>query len=288
MNEQLDRYDRNIRLFGRAGQQQLHATSTLVVGVGGLGSPLVQQLVLLGVGEIFLVDDEELEESNRNRFIGCREDDPIPGSKKVEISARFGGETNTDVRIIPLAANLLTPDAFQAIKMTDWVFGCLDEDGPRAILNEVCAAYEKPYIDLASDVIDGRYGGRICVSVNGDGCIHCLGLLDGDEVRRYLLDDDEQQREAGIYGVPSDVLGTIGPSVAPLNGVIAALAAVEFMVAATGMRAPTRLIEYRADQSKVLVNLDKPKGDCEYCKGIRGQPDLADVERYLRARHQTE
>jgi len=77
------RYDRNMRLFGEAGQRKIRGSNVTVIGVGGLGSPLVQHLALLGVGGITPIDDEELDETNRNRFVGARHDDPVPGSSKV-------------------------------------------------------------------------------------------------------------------------------------------------------------------------------------------------------------
>ena len=60
------------------------------------------------------------------------------------------------------------------------------------------------------------------------------------------------------------------------------LAATEFMVAVTGLRRPARFQEYRAWESKVVVNTDSPKPECLCCKGIRGTGAGADVERYLR------
>jgi len=104
-------------------------------------------------------------------------------------------------------------------------------------------------------------------------------------VRRYLESEEARQREDAIYGIPQGVLGEIGPAVAPVNGVIAALAATEFMAAATGMREPARLIKYRGDLSKVLVNQDPPLSDCPFCKGIRGKREAAEVERYLEIPH---
>ena len=181
------RYDRNIRFFGEDGQRKLQQTRVALIGVGGLGSPMAQHLALLGVGSVTLVDDEELDETNRNRFIGARNDDPVPGSPKVQLAARLIEEINPDVDAKPLQMGLVSPDAFEAVKGADWVFGCFDEDGPRFVLNELCSAYEKPYIDLASDIHKaGVYGGRVCIAWDGRSCLHCLNLLDPNDVRRYL------------------------------------------------------------------------------------------------------
>jgi molybdopterin/thiamine biosynthesis adenylyltransferase len=278
------RYDRNIRLFGEEGQRTLRATRVTVIGVGGLGSPLVQHLALLGVGSMTLVDDEELDETNRNRFVGARHDDPVPGSAKVLIAARLVREIDSVIDVTPLKVGLVSEAAFAAVKEADWVFGNFDGDGPRAILNELCAAYAKPYIDLASDVPEaGVYGGRVCVAWNGGGCLHCLEALDERDVEAYLSTDAEEAGRAAIYGVPVEALRDAGPSVSPINGVVAALAATEFMVAVTAMREPQRLINYYGHVPKLTTR--KPKADCYYCTGIRGNAVDADVERFLRMPH---
>lgn len=281
-----DRYHRSMLLFGAEGQCRLRETSVLVVGAGGLGSPLTQHLALLGVKCVTAADDDDLDETNRNRFVGARHDDPVPGSRKVDLVCRMIREVNPSVRAVSLPYGLVSEQVFAAVCEADWVFGCFDKDGPRAILNELCAVYEKPYIDLASDVPEaGVYGGYVCVSIDGRGCLDCLGLLDRQAVRRYLESPEQREREDAIYGVPVGALEVKGPSVSPLNGVIASLAAMEFMVAVTGMRAPTRLQEYRGWHSKVVVNTDAPSPDCPICAGIRGRPAEANVERFLRLPH---
>jgi hypothetical protein len=168
-------------------------------------------------------------------------------------------------------------------RASEWIFGCLGHDGPRAVLNELCAAYGLPYIDLAADVpTGGIYGGRVCVAIDGDGCLECLGQLDKKDVRRYFESEEQRDREDAVYGVAKDALNQRGPSVSPVNGVVAGLAAAEFMAAVTGLRRPTRLQEYRAWESKVVVNTDSPRPDCICCKGVRGMGAKADIERYLR------
>jgi molybdopterin/thiamine biosynthesis adenylyltransferase len=286
MNDNHDRYDRSMLLFGAEGQRRLGRTSVLVVGAGGLGSPLIQHLALLGVRRIVAADDEELDDTNRNRFIGAKHDDPVPGSKKVDLVCRMISEINPEVEAVPMPHGLVSEEVFAAAPQADWIFGCFDDDGPRAILNELCAVNGKPYMDLASDVPEANiYGGRVCVSIDGDGCVDCLDLLDRQAIRRYLETPEERQREDAVYGVPMAAFEVKGPSVSPLNGVIASLAAMEFMVAVTGMRSPNRLQEYRGWQSKVVVSTDPPRPHCAICSGVRGKPAEADVERFLRFPH---
>jgi len=208
MNQIPERYDRSIRLFGADGQRALGRVAVTIVGGGGVGSALAQHMALLGVHRITSVDPEELDETNRNRFIGARITDAVPGTLKVAIIDRLIRETNPDVDSISIAKSLLSVEAFDAIKASDWVFGCLDDDGPRAVLNELCAAYGLPYIDLAADVpADGIYGGRVCVAINGNGCLECLGLLDKRDVRRYFESEEQRDREDAVYGVAAQALG---------------------------------------------------------------------------------
>lgn len=286
MSEFAERYNRNIGLFGAEGQRELLRTKVAIVGVGGLGSAMAQHIALLGVEQVFLIDDDELDDTNRNRFIGARHDDPVPGSAKVNLAARLIKEINPDVRAIPIQNTLVTPEAFSAIKASEWMFGCFDGDGPRHILNELCAAYLKNYIDLASDVTGpDSFGGRICVSGDGDGCLMCLGLIDRHEVRRFLEPKDALEKQDAIYGVPRKLLGETGPAVSPQNAVVAGLAATEFMVGVTGMRRPRRLLNYYGDRSLVTKNTDLPEPDCRICKSVRGTKEKADVERYLLVPH---
>jgi molybdopterin/thiamine biosynthesis adenylyltransferase len=267
-----ERFDRNVRLFGDAGQRKLRRTKALVAGASGLGSPLNQHLALLGVGEIAQLDPGCLGERNRNRVVGARHDDPIPGTLKVDIAARLAKEIDPSIKTDPIPENLLSRRAFEAVRRADWVFGCFDHDGPRAVLNQLCAAARKPYIDLASDVPEpGAYGGRVCVSIEGNGCLSCLRLLSPRDVRRFFESEEGREREDAVYGIDSRLLGEPGPAVSPINGVIASLAAVEFMVGVTGMRRPERLIEYRGQVSKVVVLTDPPDEDCPACKGLYGK-----------------
>lgn len=286
MTEFSDRYHRNILLFGAAGQEKLRNTSVVVVGVGGLGSPLIQHLALLGVKRVTSIDDEELDNTNRNRFVGAKHTDPVPGSPKVSLAHRLIQDINPDVESVALRAGLVSEEAFAAVKAGDWVIGGFDCDGPRFVLNELCAAYDKPYIDMASDVPEsGIYGGRVCVSLNDDGCLDCLNLLDRKAIRRFFETEEYRDGEDAIYGIAKDTLKEKGPSVSPINAVVAGLAATEFMAAVTGLRPPTRLQEYRGWQSKVAVIVDEPRADCPCCKGIRGKGRAADIERYLLISH---
>ena len=198
---------------------------------------------------------------------------------KVDIVARTIRDIDPGIHVDVLPSTLISAEAFAALRQCDVIFGCFDDDGPRSVLNDFAVAYEKLYFDLASDVPDDEaFGGRVCVT-GLDACLMCLGVLDARAISRYF--ESPEQRKARIYGVNVDALEQKGPSVAPLNGVIASLAATEFMVHATGKRAPVQHLNYLGHLPKMTVILDR-SASCHVC-ATRGSGERADVERYLRA-----
>lgn len=280
----MERTDRNIRFFGREGQDRLRTAKVAVVGAGGLGSHVCQQLAYLGVGEIRPIDYEELDVTNLNRYVTAYADDPIPGSKKVDLCERLIKRVDPTIVVRKIHAPLRSGKAFEAIRTADYVFGCLDNEGSRLILTELCSAYALSYFDLATEIIPGNepsYGGRVCAAWDENGCLVCLDELDLQEAQRDLANPAAKRDVQAIYGVNAGMLDNKGPSVVSINGVVASLGVTEFMLMATGIRAPRRLLTYRGHLGIVAANADKPAADCYYCRGLRGLKEAAGTERYL-------
>lgn len=283
----MDRLDRNIRFFGMDGQERLRRLRIAIVGVGGLGTHVAQQLAYLGVGEVILIDDEDLDETNKNRYVSAYFRDPVPGSRKVDLAERMVLLIDPHISIIKVYRPLCSEEAFREIVKADYVFSCVDNDGARLVLTELCAAYSLPYFDLATEILAGPpllYGGRVCTAWKGDGCPICLDQLDLREAQKELETARARQDRVRLYGLTKEESGVTGPSVVSVNGVIASLAVTEFVAAATGLRAPNKLLTYRGDLGRVTVNTDKPRRDCYYCKEVYGLRGAANLERYLTCR----
>lgn len=280
----MSRFDRHLGLFGSRGQDRLRGCHVGVVGVGGLGSLVVQQLALLGVGKLTLVDSEELAETDRNRNPLAVLGDPVPGTWKVDLGERFVKATNPSVEVVPLRESLVSGAAFAAVREADFVFGCLDSEGARLVLTELCSAYERPYLDLATDVLPHptslSYGGRVVFANEGKGCLVCFDVLDLHEAAAELMGPEARRERQALYGLGADMLNTSGPSVVSLNGVIASFGVTEFMVSVTGLRKPVPHLIYRAELGRVTRSQDVPH-DCHYCRSLWGRGSAAEVERYL-------
>jgi molybdopterin-synthase adenylyltransferase len=278
----VDRFDRNIRFFGREGQDRLGERTLAIVGVGGLGTHVVQQSALLGFGGYALIDHQTLDATNLNRYVGVFASDV--GSQKTALASRIIKSIDPSARVEEVRMELQSRTAFEAIRRADIVVGCLDTDGARLVCAEVAAAAGKPYVDLASDILPGKpmqYGGRVVFSFFGDGCILCRGLIDIENAR-FELDANAAAAHEAIYGVPRGLLrDEVGPAVVSINGVVASLAVTELMLHATRVRPPRAVLTYRAEQGKVLASTDGFADDCYYCKGIFGRWDAANVEKYL-------
>jgi molybdopterin/thiamine biosynthesis adenylyltransferase len=263
-----NRYDRQIRLFGQDGQDRLRTAHVALLGVGGLGMHLVQQLAYLGVRRFTLVDDDEVDETNLNRLVAAVADDI--GALKIDVATRLirAVQGDADVTSRPLTV----PDPWLIAALTDStvVVGAFDQETPRLAATDLCSAAGVPYIDVATEVLSTTtgpvYGGRVVAAGDGDGCVTCLdGVLDTMELVREGMTEEQRRAHDSIYGIDRGALAGSGPSVVTLNGVVASLAAMELMCLLTGLRPPTRVLTYRGDLGTVTRNRGVGRTDCPYC-----------------------
>jgi molybdopterin/thiamine biosynthesis adenylyltransferase len=283
----LDRFDRQILLFGKAGQKKIAETCVTIAGLGGTGSHTAQQLTFLGVRKFALIDADHATKSSRNRLIGMRPGDAAAKTPKVAIAERMIHEIEPDADVTIVNDSFLSEAGAAELAKASVIFGCVDRDGARLLLNEFACAFNRPFFDIATDT-DGdgdrvTFGGRLMVRTGGDACLYCMDLLDARAVRRDLSSPARRQEEDAMYGVNRDDLGERGPSVVALNGVLASLAVTEFMVFVTGLpRAPRRVLRYDGGKGIVIEQKDSPLPNCPYCTQA-GAGDAVDWLRRVRA-----
>lgn len=122
----LERYDRQIKLqgFGIEAQEKLASAKVLVIGAGGLGCPVLQYLVAAGVGNIGIVDDDQVSLSNLHRQILYTSNDI--GKLKTEAAFERLKAMNPDVNIKIISEQITTENAFEIILNYDFIIDCTD------------------------------------------------------------------------------------------------------------------------------------------------------------------
>jgi molybdopterin-synthase adenylyltransferase len=262
-------FSRNEGLFSAAGQRVIADTTVGIVGLGGLGAPLAQQLAYLGVERYALVDDDVVGPSSLNRLIGATEDDV--GELKVEIAERGIRTVRTGADVRKAVTKVETEDATTVLDGVDVVFSCVDQDPVRMEIVKKCVSLAVPFFDLGTEIDapeerSPTYGGRLLFSGARERCPSCMDLLDERRMRIPHLNSAEREAFEREYGVSIAALESTGPSVVSLNCVIASLAVTEFMVWRTGLRPPAPLLTYSAHLGGgVRPSLDSPAVTCRYC-----------------------
>jgi len=280
------RYSRQVIAFGREGQEKISSLKVAIVGLGGIGSHVIQLLSYLGARDFLLIDDDIVEETNLNRLIGGKASDI--GRSKVEVMRRIPTSIlgRENVKIVALKQNLRKNESLYSLKNSDIVFGCVDNDGARLILNELCVAYMIPYIDCAFGINTEKgkiveAGGRVMV-VHPDGpCLLCAKEI-GVRAAQEDLASPEERRRMKELGYISNV-NIPSPSVVSLNGAIACAAVTEFLALATGFR-PVQVftwydIYYQGKEHRMGCRIVQPNPKCVTCS-IRGDGDKVRIGRY--------
>ena len=252
-----ERYSRQIALFGDAGQQRLTAASVVLIGLGGLGSHVAQQLAYLGVRRYTLLDGDTVGISDLNRLIGATGGDV--GILKAHVAARCirSIQPAADVRVITEPVPVAGLDCGAALGPPTAVIAGVDSDTARLILTELCSTAGVPYIDAATGISrvggDVVYGGRVVVAGPAGGCLFCRGELDRREDPSRAKSPHERQA-----GAASKDEGAARASVVTINGVVASLAATETSCLISGLRPPYGMLTYRVHEGIVTRGDDLP------------------------------
>jgi len=168
--EQLDRYSRHVIMddVGPSGQAALLDASVLVVGAGGLGSPVLQYLAAAGIGRLGIVDDDVVERSNLQRQVLHTDDDV--GRPKVDSAREFVADRNPDVTVDTYETRLTRDNADELIADYDLVVDASDNFGTRYLVNDACTLAGTP----VSHGAIYRFEGQV-TTFSGEGpCYRCL------------------------------------------------------------------------------------------------------------------
>ncbi len=168
--DQVQRYSRHIIMpqVGSAGQRKILASKVLIVGAGGLGSPVAVYLTLAGVGTIGLVDFDTVDLSNLQRQILHQTADV--GRPKVESAKETLLAYNPDVNVVTHETPLTSDNALEIIGQYDIVVNGADNFAARYLVNDACVFLKKPLVDGSILLFEGQS----TVYLPGKGCYRCL------------------------------------------------------------------------------------------------------------------
>ncbi|HEY5582234.1 MAG TPA: HesA/MoeB/ThiF family protein [Rhodoferax sp.] len=198
-DEQLLRYSRHILLneIGIEGQAQILASHALVVGAGGLGSPVALYLGSAGVGHITVVDHDRVDMTNLQRQIAhtmARVGQPKVLSSQAAIAA-----INPDVQVTPV---MLRADAAlldTLVAQADVVLDCSDNFATRHAINAACVKHRKPLVSGAAI----RFDGQVCVYDPRDASSPCYACV-------FPPDNSFEETRCATMGVFAPLVGIIG------------------------------------------------------------------------------
>jgi molybdopterin/thiamine biosynthesis adenylyltransferase/rhodanese-related sulfurtransferase len=251
------RYARQLILpsFGEEGQRRLAAASVLVVGAGGLGSPVLLYLAAAGVGRIGIVEYDRVDASNLHRQVLYGSSSV--GAPKLDASRERLHDVNPLVTIEPFASRLTRDNALTIITPFDLVIDGTDNFATRYLINDACVLLGKPNVYGSVH----RFEGQVSVFDSARGpCYRCLYP---DPPPPNLV---PSCAEGGVLGV--------------LPGVIGTLQATEAIKVLAGIGEPLigRLLLYDALASRFRTLRVAKSTDCPICGERPVITTLADYE----------
>jgi len=205
MNDQaLLRYSRQIMLepIEIEGQERLLASHALVIGAGGLGSPVALYLAAAGVGRLTLADDDAVELSNLQRQVAHGQADI--GRLKAESARDAALALNPDCRITAVTERLDGAALAIAVQAADLVLDCTDRFASRYAINAACQAAGRPLVSGAAI----RFGGQLAVFDPRDPESPCYACLYPPSKPGEPVDDEELR--CAENGVVAPLVGLIG------------------------------------------------------------------------------
>lgn len=266
---------------------RMRRLSVAVIGASGTGSPVIEQLVRLGIGEIVVVDDDRMEDRNVNRILNSTTQDAKDRRHKVDVLADAIDRIGIGTKVVRVTENLWDADVVRQVAQCDAVFGCMDTIDGRYLLNTLASHYTLPYFDIGIRLVADRDGPRkgrireVCGTVHylrpGRSSLMSRELFTMEQVRAAGLRRTDpaahaqQVKDGYITGAEAN-----RPAVISVNMFAASLAVNEFLA---------RLHPYREEPNKSYASvefslasmefiLESEEGICELLGGKVGIGDM--------------
>lgn len=244
-DDQLLRYSRHILLneIGVEGQALIQASHALIIGAGGLGSPVALYLGSSGVGRITVVDDDHVDMTNLQRQIAHNM--ARVGQSKVASIQTAIAAINPEVCVTPIEARADATLLDRLVAQADVVLDCCDNFATRHAINTACVKHHKPLVSGAAI----RFDGQVCVYDTRDAQSPCYACL-------FAPSAAPEETRCATMGV-----------FAPLVGIIGSLQAAEALKLLSGSGRPLtgRLLMLEARSMEFTEIRIGRQSDCAVC-----------------------
>lgn len=277
-------FDRNVRAFGSAVQETIGMLKIGIVGAGGTGSAVAEQLVRLGARDLLLIDADTLSASNVTRVYGSTVNQV--GRPKVAVLARHLQEIAPDIECKSTTGMCTQEPVARELADVDLIFGCTDDNAGRLVLSRLSTYYMIPVIDvgvlLSSNDEGGLVGidGRVTVLSPGSACLVCRNRIDSARAAAEMQAPAERKRLADEGYAPA--LGGMEPAVVTYTTMVAAAAVNELLERLVGYGAaprPTELL-LRIHDREISTNVVRPRPH-HYCHFDRKKWGVGDTTPFL-------
>ena len=277
-------FDRHVKAFGGAIQSVLSQLRIAVIGCGGTGSAVSEQLVRLGVRNLGLFDPDALSRSNITRVYGSTPADI--GQPKVDVLKHHLERIAPDLICQTVAQSVLNQAVARELASFDLIFGCTDDNAGRLILSRIPTYLLTPLIDVGVRISSNPDGtisgidGRVTVVTPGAGCLVCRDRIDlrraADEMRT-----PEERRRLADEGYATALEG-VEPAVVTFTTTVAAMAINELLERLSGFGPAERPSEVliRFHEREVSTNRALPR-QAHYCHPQANKTALGSSQPFL-------
>ncbi len=277
-------FDRSIRAFGGAIQSVFAQLRVAVVGCGGTGSAVIEQLVRLGVRHLYIFDPKTLTASNVTRVYGSRPEDV--DEAKVSVTAAHIRSIAPDAEVVAVQSPITQQDTARRLLDADVIFGCSDDNAGRLVLSRFATYFMTPVIDCGVKLTSSEDGaiegidGRVTVLAPGAACLVCRDRIDLQRASAEVLPPDEYSRLAAEDYAPA--MPAVEPAVVAYTTQVAAAAVSELIerLVHHGPEPPPTEQLLRIHEREVSTNSQHPL-EGHYCDPVSGKLGRGLTEPFL-------
>lgn len=258
------RDQRQAAALGERGIAQLRRSTVAIVGLGGAGSQVAEQLAHAGVGRLILVDGDVVKDVNLSRTHGTSP--ATVGQTKVKTAKAMIRRISPETKVDVVAESFPTKKLLNQLRDVDVLVACVDGVQPRNELNRFVLRYGIPLIDVGTTITPDPFqvDGHLSLVMPDSHCLRCAG-----HVSDALIQEEQEAARQGRYG-----LNEGRPQVVSFNGLLASSAVTEVLKLITGFAGLDRgSREWHYDPVRAeLRQVQLAPGRCRECNwyGLRG------------------